>query len=148
MTSSKYTYNLHPLKFFVVHGIRKYEEREKRLHRLLGEERNLDYSFLTEDYDDAINEEYIAKYFVPDIKIQLGRGALYCTLVHLHCYERIAQQECEYAVVFENDICFLGDFEAKMQKILPEVESLKGAFLVSLENSTLKFPSIRSLRKG
>lgn len=133
---------------YVVHGIQGYDEREKMLLHLLRDQYKIDFAFVTESTDPIINEEWIKQYFVEDIKEVLSKGSLYCTLVHILVYERILAKNEKYAIVFENDVCFLGDFTSKVKPIINEANSLEEGFLISLENSTLRFPSWRKTKKG
>lgn len=133
---------------YVVHGITGYEEREKSVNKLLRDENEFDFEFVKESEDPEQNKSWIDKYFVTDIRQKLSRGAIFCTLVHIRCYEKIVASNDQLAIIFENDICFLGDFKKKMQPILEEAKQLPEGFMVSLENSTLRFPSFKKTKKG
>jgi glycosyl transferase family 25 len=135
-------------KIYIVHGITGYEDRERRLIDLLGNQYNLNYEFVTESHSPDENEAFIKQYFTPGIKTVLSKGALYCTLVHFLIYERFVQSKNKYAIIFENDVCFLGSFTDKIPLIINEANQLKEGFIISLENSTLRFPSWRKTKKG
>lgn len=132
---------------YVVHGITGYEAREKVLRKLF-DDHQLGYEFVTESVIDSENELLIKKYFVPEIKTILRKGPLMCTLVHLLIYERFINSNHKYAIIFENDVCFLDSFNDRIQSVTREADLLKEGFIISLENSTLKFPSIRKTKKG
>ncbi len=133
---------------YVVHGIKGYDEREKLLIKLLRDQYNMDFNFITESTDAYINEKWIKKYFIQDIKEILSSGALFCTLVHILCYQKIVAKNNKYAIIFENDVCFLGDFTHKIKPVIKESDTLVKGFIISLENSTLRFPSWKKIKKG
>jgi glycosyl transferase, family 25 len=132
---------------YVVHAPTGYEVREKILRKVFDENR-FGYQFVTESLDAHENEELIKKYFAPNIKSVLHKGALYCTLVHFLIYERFLASNHKYAIIFENDVCFLGDFKNDIKKIIAEANTLQEGFIISLENSTLRFPPWRETKKG
>lgn len=132
---------------YVVHGITGYEEREVMINDLF-QKHGLQHEFVKEsEYEDQ-NNKWIKQYFVEDIRRKLSKGALYCTLVHLRCYERILEAGNKFAIVFENDICFLKNFNQHLDAVIKEAQQLPSGFMVSLENSTLRFPSYKKTRKG
>lgn len=133
---------------YVVHGITGYEEREKMLNKLLKEDHGFDFEFVKESEDHEQNKKWIQKYFAEGIRQKLSKGALFCTLVHIQCYEKIVAANDKLAIIFENDICFLGDFVKKMKPIIEEAKQLPEGFMISLENSTLRFPSFKKTKKG
>ncbi|WP_256010766.1 glycosyltransferase family 25 protein [Desertivirga xinjiangensis] len=132
---------------YIVHGITGYEEREQFLNNHL-RNLNFDFQFVTESLDKTQNELWIRQYFISDIRDVLTNGPLFCTLVHILCYEMIVKANKPYAIIFENDVCFLGDFSRDIRNIIKEADSLDEGFIVSLENSTLKFPSLRETKKS
>jgi glycosyl transferase, family 25 len=132
---------------FVVHGISGYETRETYLRELF-KKNEIGYQFVTESHDSEVNDTNIKKYFTDNIKSVLRKGALYCTLVHILIYELFLKSDHKYAIIFENDVCFLGSFPDEIQPIIEEANLLDESFIISLENSTLQFPSWRKTRKG
>lgn len=79
----------------------------------------------------------------------MPRGAMYCTLVHILIYEKVVRSPHRFAIVFENDVCFLGsDFRANIALVAKEASQLPEGLLISLENSTLRFPSWREVTRG
>ncbi len=132
---------------YIIHGIAGYEDREDKLKRDLSS-LNMEFEFVTEFNEQGKNDELIAKYFREDPLEPLTKGKLYCTLVHILAYEKIVARQQKYALIFENDVCFLKNFSKNLEKVLAEAEALEGGFLISLENSTLRFPSWRKIKKG
>jgi glycosyl transferase, family 25 len=135
-------------QIYIVHGITGYEAREKMLHELLGKQFGLDFQFMTESDDAARNDAWIKQYFVPEIRTKLSKGATFCTLVHFLIYEKFLAGKERYAVIFENDVCFLGNFNKEIVPIVKEADTLPQGFIISLENSTLQFPSWRITKKN
>lgn len=133
---------------YIVHGITGYEQREQMLNTLLKEKNGLDFEFVTESEESEQNDKWFSQYFSNTIKEVLSKGALYCTLIHILIYERILRNNDKYAIVFENDVCFISDFPARISKIVKEANQLEEGFIISLENSTLKFPPLSQVKKG
>jgi glycosyl transferase family 25 len=132
---------------YIVHAIKGYEIHEQRINEIFGK-LNLEYEFVTEGDISNFNEELLQKYFCKEIESTLSKGVLSCTLNHILSYERIVRDNNKYALVFENDPFFLGDFLKKIKRIAIEANTLEPGFIISLENTTLKFPNFRKVKKG
>jgi glycosyl transferase family 25 len=134
---------------YIVHGIKGYEAREQPIKDLLQRQHGLDFEFVTESDNQAENDAWINTYFREDIREILPRGGMYCTLVHLLIYEKIVRNDNKLAIIFENDVCFIEpNFVEKIRLIAKEAGELEEGFIISLENSTLNFPSWRKIQKG
>jgi len=125
---------------YIMHALKGYEYHEKRIAELFHKHK-LGYELVTDGDPIHFTPELIEKYFVKDIGATLSKGVLSCTLNHILSYEKIVARKNKYAVVFENDPFFLGDFRKQLENMLPEIDKLEKGFIVSLENSTLRFPS-------
>jgi glycosyl transferase family 25 len=132
---------------YIVHAKTGYELHENRINTLFAQH-GLKYQFVTDGDPSCFSDDLIQTYFTPDITKSLSPGVLSCTLNHIFAYERVVRSNNKYALVFENDPFFLGDFCRDMEKIIHEVESLEPGFIISLENTTLRFPPFRQTRKG
>ena len=131
---------------YVIHGVAGYEDREDRLKRDLAA-REMDFEFVTEFKDPVQNENLICKYFREDSLNPLTKGKLYCTLVHILAYEKIVSRKQKYALIFENDVYFLNNFAKGFERVMAEARTLPAGFIISLENSTLRFPHWRKIKK-
>ncbi len=132
---------------FVVHALKGYEYHEKRVKELF-KKNELHFEFVTDGDPSLFNKEVIEKYFVSDINSKLSKGVLSCTLNHIYAYERIVSKGIKYAIIFENDPFFLGNFIEKLKNYTDEIENLQKGFIISLENSTLRFPSYWTTKRG
>lgn len=132
---------------YVVHAKKGYEFHEERINKLF-KENNLSFEFVTDGDPTYFTEDLLNKYFTKDIRSHLSDGRLSCTLNHILSYERIVKNNNKFALVFEDDPCFLGNFPGKIIKIAKEADTLERGFLVSLENTNLKFPPYKNIRKG
>ena len=101
----------------------------------------MSHEFVTDGDPIYFKQEMLEKYFIPDIKSILSEGVLSCTLNHIYALEKIVARNLDYALVFENDPFFLGNFVEDLKKMEHEIENLDEGFMISLENSTLRFPS-------
>lgn len=131
---------------FIVHALKGYEYHEKRIIDLF-EQMGMSHEFVTDGDPIYFTNEILEKYFVPDIKNILSDGVLSCTLNHIYCLEKIVERNLDYALIFENDPFFLGNFVKDLKLIFNEVESLDKGFMISLENSTLRLPSYWEIEK-
>jgi glycosyl transferase family 25 len=124
---------------YVIHAKKGYEKHEQHINELFNRYK-LDFKFITEGEPDNFTNDLLEKYFTVEYKNP--KGQLSCTLNHFLAYEQVVANENKYALIFENDPYFLGDFVKKIEKIVNEVEinSLDG-FIISLENTSLRFPS-------
>lgn len=132
---------------YIVHANQGYEYHEERINQLF-KANGLSFEFVTDGDPSCFSEALLDKYFTRDIQKQLSTGILSCTLNHILSYERVVKNQNKYALIFENDPFFLGDFPEQIKKIAREADTLEPGFLISLENTTLKFPPTRDLRRG
>lgn len=131
---------------YVVHALKGYETHAERLTRIFME-MGINFEFVTDGDPAFFNTGILSKYFTEDIKSKLSTGVLSCTLNHILCYEKIAANNQKYALVFENDPFFIGDFKTKIKAIAAEANTLTGGFIISLENTTLEFPKVKDIKK-
>jgi glycosyl transferase family 25 len=131
---------------YIVHAKNGYELHEQRINQLFGK-LQLSHEFVTDGDPSHFSTELLDNYFSHDIKLK--QGILSCTLNHIYSYERIVKNQNKYALVFENDPFFLGNFVNDITRIVNEAESrqLKN-FIISLENTCMKFPSYWDTEKG
>lgn len=131
---------------YVIHAKSGYELHEERINRLFPE-MGMKHEFMTDGDISNFTPELLGKYFTPEISSVLSKGALSCTLNHILSYEKIVENRNRFALVFENDPFFLGDFNPAITAVVKEAESLEPGFIISLENSTLRFPLYKTTRK-
>ncbi len=132
---------------YVVHAKTGYELHESRINTLFAQH-GLKHEFVTDGDPSCFSDKLLNKYFSPDIKNILPTGALSCTLNHILAYERIIHNHNKYALVFENDPFFLGNFCRKTEQITREADTLEPGFIISLENTTLRFPPLNKTKRG
>ena len=132
---------------YIVHALKGYEIHEERINKLFGE-MGLSFEFVTDGDPSGFDSGILNKYFIPDIKDKLSTGILSCTLNHILSYEKAVQHNNKYALVFENDPFFIGDFVEKIKKVAAEADGLPPGFIISLENTSLEFPETGKLKKG
>jgi glycosyl transferase family 25 len=132
---------------YIVHAKKGYEIHEERINEIFSK-LNLEYEFVTEGDISNFNQELLQKYFCKEIESTLSKGVLSCTLNHILSYEKIVKRNNKFALVFENDPFFLGDFLKNSKRVAIEANTLEPGFIISLENTTLKFPDFRKVKKG
>lgn len=127
---------------YVVHAPKGYERHEKRLYDILGRQYGFDFELLDKDSD-----ELIPFYFVEDIHRIMNQGAVRCSLNHIMFYEAIVRRGDKIALILEDDPYFSKHFLKYLQQIVVESQTLQSGFFISLENSTLKFPHRKVIKK-
>ena len=132
---------------YIVHAKKGYEIHEERINNLFSK-MDLPFEFVTDGDPANFTDELLKKYFSPDIRNILSDGILSCTLNHILSYERMVLNNNKYALIFENDPFFMGNFIKKIEPVLKEAETLAPGFIISLENTNLKFPPTNTLKKG
>ncbi len=132
---------------YIVHALKGYELHEQRINRIFGEMK-LEYEFVTDGSPCFFSDTLLNAYFCPEINSILSPGVLSCTLNHILCYERIVKNGNKYALIFEDDPVFFGDFIPQIENVAIEANSLPPGFIISLENTALKFPDYRETKKG
>lgn len=132
---------------YIVHAKKGYEIHEQRINTLL-KSYNMQFEFVTDGDPSLFDSIDLDKYFTSDIRSSVPKGALSCTLNHIISYEKIVANKNRYAVVFENDPFFIGNFVQKIEKVAKEADSLPPGFIISLENTTLQFPSFWETKKN
>ncbi len=131
----------------VIHALKGYEYHEKRIIDLF-EKNGMSYEFVTDGDPIYFNQKILEKYFTPNIQSILSAGVLSCTLNHIFALEKIIEKDLDYALIFENDPFFLGNFVENLKEFVGEIENLEKGFMISLENSTLRFPSFWEVKKN
>nr|WP_321450061.1 glycosyltransferase family 25 protein [uncultured Carboxylicivirga sp.] len=132
-------------KVFVVHAPSGYEYQGNRVIRLF-EKHKINFEFVHETNGDHL-EELIDKYCDRDAMKKYQKGGIACTVSHILALEKLLETEKKYALIFEDDPCFLGDFRVKLARFTTEIKNLDKGFLISLENTNLKFPSFFQIVK-
>ncbi len=131
---------------YIVHAKKGYEIHEKRIVDLFAK-MDLPFEFVTDGDVSNFTEELISNRFCSEINEILSKGVLSCTLNHMFCYEKMIANNDKYALVFENDPFFLGDFMQDIIRIAKEADKLEPGFIISLENTTLEFPKGKLVKK-
>jgi glycosyl transferase, family 25 len=132
---------------YVVHAAQGYEQHGQRVVELFGKH-GLDFEFVSEGTPATFGSGILQKYFTSNIKDTVSIGYISCTLNHILSYEKMVKRNNRYALVFEDDPFFIGDFAKKIQEVAKEADTLPPGFFISLENTTLEFPSTKKLKKG
>lgn len=132
---------------YIVHAKQGYQYHADRINKLF-KEKGLNFEFVTDGDPTCFTEDLLNKYFSEDIRDILKDGIISCTLNHILSYELIIKNNNKFALVFENDPFFLGNFVKQIEKITRDADKLEPGFIISLENTTLKFPETKKLQKG
>lgn len=136
-----------PIKTYVVHAKTGYEFHGQRVVDLF-KKHNIPFEFVTEGTPESITPGIQEKYFTEAFVNHVRPGSLSCTLNHLFAMEKFLASEEEYGLFFEDDPCFLGSFQKGIEKLFPHIQQLEKGFIVSLENTSLTFPSYWQTRKN
>jgi len=117
--------------------VRGNKEREKHIKKQL-KGTDLNYEFILEGNIEDIEEETLSTYFAGDMKEVAP--ATSCALKHITAYERVVEQDVPFALILEDDIELLPEFNRILTKSLSEIKqnNLRN-ILVSYEDSNLKY---------
>lgn len=133
---------------YVVHAKTGYEMHEKHVTQLF-ESHQLDFVFMTDGDVSLCTPELLQKYFTPTIETKLSKGILSCTLNHILCYEAMVRNNNRYALIFEDDPYFIvKDFKSEVANIIKEANTLQPGFIISIENTSLRFPPYKITNKS
>ncbi len=132
---------------YVVHAKKGYERHEQRINDLFSQY-GLKYEFVTDGDITCFTPELLNKYFIPDIQERLSNGSISCTFNHILSCKKVVENNNKYALIFEDDPFFIGNFLKEIEKVTKEADTLEKGFIISLENTSLKFPSFKSIKKN
>jgi glycosyl transferase family 25 len=131
---------------YIIHALKGYEFHEKRIRQLFPE-LGLKFEFITEGDQAHFSQPLLEKYFTPGFINRTPGGALSCTLNHILACERAVLMKHRYTIILENDPFFIGNFQKKLNRLVTEIGHLDKGFIISLENTTLRFPSFWQIKK-
>ncbi|WP_299252587.1 glycosyltransferase family 25 protein [uncultured Cytophaga sp.] len=132
---------------YVIHAKQGYEIHEDHVNTLFKKHR-LEHTFMTDGDPSLFNDTLLNTYFTPTIKDKLSIGVLSCTLNHILSYEAALKNKNRFALIFENDPFFLGDFVRDITRIIEEAKTLEPGFIISLENTSLRFPKYKTIKRN
>ena len=126
-------------QIYVVHAPTGYEHRETWVKRLFSKH-DLDFEFVCDDKPLMQTESYLLKYFTPHFLATEPKNRISITLSHILCYEKMLSEDVDMAIIFEDDPYFLKGFDSILRKVVKEFRIHPQGAIVSIENSTLRFP--------
>lgn len=132
---------------YVVHALKGYDHHAHWVKNLFTKH-HLDFEFMTDGDPSLFTKDLLDKYFVPNILDLWPEGKISVTLNHILCYEAMVKNQNKMALVFEDDPFFLSNFDKYFGKIVEEFSDCHTGAIVSIENSTLRFPSRKIIEKG
>ena len=132
---------------YVVHALHGYEFHGERVEREFAQQ-GIAFEWATEGDVSKMTDAILDRHFTPELQRSHKRGYLSCYLNHLLLYAQVVESGAEYAVIFEDDPCFLQPFYPALETLEAELRSLPPGVILSLENSTLRFPSFWQTKRG
>jgi glycosyl transferase family 25 len=130
----------------VVHPKKGYELQERHIIQLM-KQHDIPFQFQLKGDQEELTEDLLNQYFVPNIPY--SKGSLSCTIKHLQIYEAFISSPKNYLLVFENDVFLDKNFNNLLFDILNEIKKRQlSNFVVSLENSCMRFPSYWQTKKN
>lgn len=122
-------------KTYIIH-VSTDQEREAHMRSLL-EPLGFDYEFINFGDIKDLSEDIIGRYFEGEILEK--KNLMSCAFKHLYAYERILQEDQDWALVLEDDIFFTENALEVLDHIKNEIQvtGIQNA-IISLENSTLE----------
>jgi len=138
---------LQDTKIYVIHAIEGYDIQEQHVRDLFSKY-NLNFEFVVDGDPTLTNRSILESYFTDEFIDKTSAGQMSCTLNHILAYKKFLDSNKKYALVFENDPFFLQNFLKKLHRVYQEIQHLEEGVIVSLENTTLRFPSFFQLKKN
>ncbi len=138
---------LQDTKIYVIHAVNGYDFQEQHVKKLFSKY-NLEFEFVVDGDPTVTDRSILEKHFTHDFIDKTSAGQMSCTLNHILAYKKFIASDKKYAIIFENDPFFLRNFLKKLNKVYQEIEQLEEGYIVSLENTTLRFPSFFQLKKN
>lgn len=130
----------------VVHPRKGYELQEQHIQSVM-QKHQIPFAFELRGDKEDLSPEIMRRYFTP--QIGFSKGSLSCTLKHLLIYDAFLQSSKRFLLVFEDDIFLAADFTTQLKVMLEEIEQRHlHTFLISLENSCMRFPSYWQTKQG
>jgi len=133
-------------EIYIIHALKGYEFHENRIRQIFPW-KGLKFDFVTDGDPSCFSQPLLEKYFSSRFIEKTSPGALSCTLNHILACERAVLKDNRYIIVFENDPFFIGNFSQRLNKLVPEMDNLEAGFIISLENTTLRFPSFWQVKR-
>lgn len=135
-----------PIKVFVLHVRKGYEDREEHIRQMLGV-MNIDFEFLLDGDMDDLTPEVLDRYFTG--KMRQVTPAVSCAMKHLLVCEQIVNRKLPGAIVLEDDMVLYKNFSKVFDECMEEMrrEGVNEA-LINFEDSALRFvPGSQRQRK-
>lgn len=123
------------MKAYIIHVSDAYDRKVHIENELKNKE--LDTTYILEGDKKTLTEALIKKYFKGDMASV--SNATSCALKHILAYKKMLNENKRFFLVFEDDIHFYPNF-SDLKKIVYEIKERKlENFIISLEDSNLKF---------
>ena len=121
---------------YIIHVSDDYERKEHMNSQLEG--KDLDVEFILEGDKKDLSEEVLSAYFTGWRKNVSNSTS--CVYKHILAYEKIVENNDDYALILEDDIVFYRGFSEYLQKFINEIKT-DGLhnYIVSLEDSMLVY---------
>ncbi len=132
---------------YIIHSKKGCEIHEARLKNIL-EKENIKYQFVMDGDVSNFSPDLLNKYFCIGIENKLKTEVVSCTLNHILAYKKMVEDNIPLAIVLENDPFFIGNFADQIEKIYNEIKNIRKGVIISLENTTLEFPSFWQTKKN
>ncbi len=132
---------------FVVHALNGYELHEKRIQKIF-DAKGIPFEFITKGDISNFKNIKLENYFSSEALKEIRPTVISCTLNHILAYEDILNRNHTYGIIFENDPFFINNFDKNFPIYVSHLDTIKPNFIISLENSTLRFPSYFQIVKN
>lgn len=133
------------MKTYIIH-VRDAYEREQHIKNQTEGKKNLNTSFILDGDKSDLTPEILNKYFKGSMKIV--SNATSCAYKHILAYEKMIEENEDFAMILEDDISFYSSYDL-LDKIIIEIKQRKLTnFMLSLEDSILRYIPRSKRKKG
>lgn len=128
---------------FVIHCKTGLEQRRESIRAQM-QTHKLSFEFILDFDRTEIPASTAEKYFSPNYPTSL----MSVCLKHRLATERLVASGESHALIFEDDVIFLKNFETDLKEILNEAKTVQGDYVVYLSNYGNRYTPRSRLRKG
>ena len=133
------------MRTFIIHVSNAYAREKHMQEQVKGKDLEVTY-ILDGDIKD-VSDKVISKYFKGRMASASKDSS--CVYKHLLALESVVKENCDFALILEDDISFYPGFNERMKEIMAEAKTkqLKN-FILSIEDSNLKYVAKSELTPG
>lgn len=133
------------LKTFLLHVKKGSEARLDHMTNLMSSH-NLPFELILDGDIPDLTDSIIDKYFIDSMLSKSAQTS--CAYKHFLCYEKMVTLQIDYALIVEDDIFFLAQFDKILQSAIDERATDKNPWYIGFEATHLRMTPRSQRRKN